>query len=283
MQNNGEKMQAPFEILIQGPSGNRFVRSLISADETASTTEQENPKARSTISVYQPDDKKHAEESPAQHAIHSEAKPEEHHHKTTTEQEATQTIEQQVSTTSEKAPLRKRDAMDTDALDETVAGDAAAIDENTSGSNARSQDAAATAVAADPTVGAIFPGLPLPIIPPILAGPLAALKLKALNIGVLKNNLKNKIGLAKIAKLVPLSAGLGIPLLGAPNPSVDPTNPASPADPTNPNNPFSQTNPILQGGKLSANLQKQIAKVAAQLGLAVNTRITKIIPNFFIT
>lgn len=55
MQNNCEKFNLPFEVLIQGPSGNRFVRSLMSADESASKLEEPtDSKVRSSISIYQP-------------------------------------------------------------------------------------------------------------------------------------------------------------------------------------------------------------------------------------
>lgn len=57
MQSNCQKMKLPFEVLIQGPSGNRFIRSLIHADpnyENIFETEPEARKTRSTISIYRP-------------------------------------------------------------------------------------------------------------------------------------------------------------------------------------------------------------------------------------
>lgn len=59
MQKNCRKLKLPFEVLIQGPSGNRFVRSLLNT-----TTDQinilqgglgERP-TRSTVSIYRPAD-----------------------------------------------------------------------------------------------------------------------------------------------------------------------------------------------------------------------------------
>lgn len=53
MQNNCEKSGAQFEVLIQGPSGSRFVRSLVLADADAHK-EPIDPTHVSTISVFQP-------------------------------------------------------------------------------------------------------------------------------------------------------------------------------------------------------------------------------------
>lgn len=55
MQNNCEKSGAPFEVLIQGPSGSRFIRSLVLADVDAPVVPVD-PKDVSTISVFQPND-----------------------------------------------------------------------------------------------------------------------------------------------------------------------------------------------------------------------------------
>lgn len=53
MQNNCEKSKAPFEVLIQGPGGSRFVRGLVAQDANAHE-ELVNPKNIATISVFQP-------------------------------------------------------------------------------------------------------------------------------------------------------------------------------------------------------------------------------------
>lgn len=58
MQNNCEKMHLPYEVLIQGPSGSRFVRSLLQEEGNSLTAT--NPKKRSTISVFKPDTKESA-------------------------------------------------------------------------------------------------------------------------------------------------------------------------------------------------------------------------------
>lgn len=58
MQENSEKLQLPFEVLIQGPVSNRFVRSLLKteADEDEVCLKDNNQlKRRSTISIYRPD------------------------------------------------------------------------------------------------------------------------------------------------------------------------------------------------------------------------------------
>lgn len=65
MQSNCQKMKLPFEVLIQGPSGNRFIRSLIHADpnyENLFEAAPEERKTRSTISIYRP-----AEDEAEQH------------------------------------------------------------------------------------------------------------------------------------------------------------------------------------------------------------------------
>lgn len=68
MQKNCEKLKLPFEVLIQGPSGDRFIRSLINADpvyESILEAEpQEERKTRSTITIYRPE--KEAEEETLQ-------------------------------------------------------------------------------------------------------------------------------------------------------------------------------------------------------------------------
>lgn len=55
MQNNCEKSRIPYEVLIQGPTGSRFVRSLLSDDSMAQKAT--DPKKRSTISIFKPDEK----------------------------------------------------------------------------------------------------------------------------------------------------------------------------------------------------------------------------------
>lgn len=57
VQNNCEKSAVPFEVLIQGPSGSRFVRSLVLADANA-RKEPINPSYVSTISIFQPNGNK---------------------------------------------------------------------------------------------------------------------------------------------------------------------------------------------------------------------------------
>lgn len=53
MHDNSAKMEVPFEVLIQGPSGSRFVRSLLPFE---SIKESSDPKKRSTISIFHPDE-----------------------------------------------------------------------------------------------------------------------------------------------------------------------------------------------------------------------------------
>lgn len=55
MHDNCAKAKAPFEVLIQGPAGNRFVRSLLPSDLM---NESNDPKKRSTISIFHPDENK---------------------------------------------------------------------------------------------------------------------------------------------------------------------------------------------------------------------------------
>lgn len=55
MHENCAKNNAPFEVLIQGPAGSRFVRSLLPMD---SIEESSDPKKRSTISIFHPDENK---------------------------------------------------------------------------------------------------------------------------------------------------------------------------------------------------------------------------------
>lgn len=55
MHDNCAKSQAPFEVLIQGPVGSRFVRSLLPME---SFNESSDPKKRSTISIFHPDENK---------------------------------------------------------------------------------------------------------------------------------------------------------------------------------------------------------------------------------
>lgn len=54
VQNKCENSAAPFEVLVQGPSGNRFVRSLVLADGSEADLETIDPKHVSTFSIYQP-------------------------------------------------------------------------------------------------------------------------------------------------------------------------------------------------------------------------------------
>lgn len=57
MQSNCQKMKLPFEVLIQGPSGNRFVRSLLAAETETKTLipiTDVDQRSRSTISIYKP-------------------------------------------------------------------------------------------------------------------------------------------------------------------------------------------------------------------------------------
>lgn len=63
MQNNCQKSNTPFEVLIQGPTGSRFVRSLLTDDSVAA--KEIDPKNRSTVSIFKPDENKEvkAEES----------------------------------------------------------------------------------------------------------------------------------------------------------------------------------------------------------------------------
>lgn len=51
VQNKCENSDAPFEVLVQGPSGNRVVRSLALADASSADLD---PKHVSTYSIYQP-------------------------------------------------------------------------------------------------------------------------------------------------------------------------------------------------------------------------------------
>lgn len=56
MQNDCAKTNVPFEVLIQGPSGNRFVRSLLTEDSIA--RQPNDPQQRSTVSIFKPDENK---------------------------------------------------------------------------------------------------------------------------------------------------------------------------------------------------------------------------------
>lgn len=60
MQSNCQKLKLPFEVLIQGPSGNRFVRALLLSENDSSMRSESDVgvrKARSTISIYKPEEK----------------------------------------------------------------------------------------------------------------------------------------------------------------------------------------------------------------------------------
>lgn len=59
MQSNCQKLKLPFEVLIQGPSGNQFVRKLVIEAETSMPMQDLTliRRARSTVSIYQPDEK----------------------------------------------------------------------------------------------------------------------------------------------------------------------------------------------------------------------------------
>lgn len=78
MQSNCEKLKLPFEVLIQGPSENRVVRSLIESDaeeKEICLKEQKEPDhaTRSTISIYKPEmTEQHYEvlQSPGNHLKH---------------------------------------------------------------------------------------------------------------------------------------------------------------------------------------------------------------------
>lgn len=54
MQNKAENSEAPFEVLVQGPNSNRFVRSLVLADGSEAELEEIDPKHVATFSIYQP-------------------------------------------------------------------------------------------------------------------------------------------------------------------------------------------------------------------------------------
>lgn len=54
VQNKAENSEAPFEVLVQGPSSNRYVRSLVLADGSEAELEEIDPKHVSTFSIYQP-------------------------------------------------------------------------------------------------------------------------------------------------------------------------------------------------------------------------------------
>lgn len=78
MQSNCEKLNLPFEVLIQGPSENRVVRSLIEAEakdkeiclKEDNSVDKESSDSRSTISIYKPEVKEQQFEilqSPEEH------------------------------------------------------------------------------------------------------------------------------------------------------------------------------------------------------------------------
>lgn len=71
VQNNCEKEATPFEVLIQGPSGSRFVRSLVLADANAHK-EPIDPTYVSTISIFQPNGNKKLAKREAQPDIDSD-------------------------------------------------------------------------------------------------------------------------------------------------------------------------------------------------------------------
>ncbi|XP_055313840.1 uncharacterized protein LOC129575047 [Sitodiplosis mosellana] len=56
MQKKCEKLHVPYEVLIQGPAGSRFVRSLLTEDSIA--LKATNPKKRSSVSIFKPDENK---------------------------------------------------------------------------------------------------------------------------------------------------------------------------------------------------------------------------------
>lgn len=67
MQSNCKKLQLPFEVLIQGPTDNRFVRSLLYADPDAPNVcmkaDTVRRKVRSTISIYRPNEENQEEKT----------------------------------------------------------------------------------------------------------------------------------------------------------------------------------------------------------------------------
>lgn len=217
MQNNCEKFNLPFEVLIQGPSGNRFVRSLLAAEENInkSTAEPVDPKARSTIIVYQPNEnaERNADSKPETipeepiaekqdvDVITSEAK-------TTDETETKESKNVQIkreiaydADTARQRELMKRQTEDEDFEDseseEDVAeaaalvSDAAAINENTN-PDAINSESGAVSSTTEPEVGSA-------LLAPKLLGIKNMLNLKAIA-------LANKIKVAKAVKLAPIRA-----------------------------------------------------------------------------
>lgn len=63
-------MKAPFEILIQGPSSDRFVRSLMAVDELSASQKAGSTDSRFTFSVHQPE----TEQSTAEESMNAATK-----------------------------------------------------------------------------------------------------------------------------------------------------------------------------------------------------------------
>lgn len=68
MQVSSENMKAPFEILIQGPGSDRFVRSLMAVDKSSASDTAESTDSRLTFSVHQPDTEQSTAEEPPKEA-----------------------------------------------------------------------------------------------------------------------------------------------------------------------------------------------------------------------
>lgn len=77
MQKNCQKLKLPFEVLIQGPTGNRFIRSLIHADPLYESILDVEPieqrKTRSTITIYRPENEAEGEQVQEVQQIESDA------------------------------------------------------------------------------------------------------------------------------------------------------------------------------------------------------------------
>lgn len=68
MQVSSQNMKAPFEILIQGPSSDRFVRSLMAVDKSSASQTAESTDSRLTFSVHQPETEQSTAEEPPKEA-----------------------------------------------------------------------------------------------------------------------------------------------------------------------------------------------------------------------
>ncbi|XP_031622310.1 RNA polymerase-associated protein LEO1-like [Contarinia nasturtii] len=202
MQANCEEANIPFQVLIQGQSGSRFVRSLLSEDSVA--RKATDPKKRSTITIFSP---KEEEESVAVETVEAIAESPEAESKAADESQQTEdkSADDESSSKSRDADedkkLNKREAdsdSDSDSADESGVAAVIELADNDSSKDGSKKDESST----EPTVGqALLPLAPLGL-------KFLPLQLGAINLGAFRTNLGLQKNLLKTNTLLPLQVKL---------------------------------------------------------------------------